>query len=464
MPRSEWARDVFSNADIMKVVFPSSVDAVPVPGRSAAPSEPSGFIPITARSLSAAMLRRTCTAARALFLPARVRRYAAVVDAVPDGDDEALKLMIAEAKDMTRWEWERWAITAAKHGRLDCLRSVLEKHGPGAFNVRKACAAGVRAGHLRVLKHLAPPVNKMPVWDAAECGRTDALDWMVDNGYRVRQVDVTFSGTVHTVEWFAERGVKPTQEDLLNMAMKAIDYGNLDLLRYLSAAGPCIHPDHVHRCVEVDNMALLEFAYTNLKLSELVQRNYYDPDIMFIKFPLCKSAIENKNVAILRFILNQGDVTLQPSDVCDMVESDPEDEMVSFVLSQDPPCDNFLFHFAVVKGNMEVFRWACALGYFTTIGTVNIFRRGSSILTLAARSGKLEMMKAVHAMGCHWDARTLVTAAGNGCDGEAIRWLVGCVGCPLFASVMSAAIKRRNESAVEALVALGCPAPGAPDQ
>jgi hypothetical protein len=70
MPRSEWATDVFSDAGIMKMVFPASMDAVPVPGRSAAPSAPSALIPITAPSLSAAMLRRTCTAARALFLPA----------------------------------------------------------------------------------------------------------------------------------------------------------------------------------------------------------------------------------------------------------------------------------------------------------------------------------------------------------------------------------------------------------
>jgi hypothetical protein len=323
----------------------------------------------------------------------------------------------------------------------------------------------------------------MPVWEAAKWGRTDALDWMVDNGYRVRQSDVTFSGTVDTVEWFAERGVKPTQEDLSEMAMSAISYRNLDLLRYLSTAGPCINPRHVHMCIELDNMALLEFAYTKFKLSGLVQK-HYDPESLFYRFPLCGSAIYNKNVAMLRFILNQGDVTLRPLDVCKLVESDPEEEMVSFVMSQDPPCDDHVFHAAVANGNMEVFRWACALGYFTTIGTVITFARGASILTLAVRSGKLEMMKAVHAMGCHWDARTLVTAARNGCDGEAIRWLVGRLGCPLDASVMSAAIKRRsafaveaalgrlgcpldasaattrrNESAVEALVALGCPAP-----
>jgi hypothetical protein len=404
MPRSEWARDVFSDAGFMKMVFPSSVDAVPVPGRSAAPVPGrSALIPITAPSLSAAMLRRTCTAVRAQFLPARVTCQAAVLDAAPDGDDEALKLMITEVQDLRSNARFRFAQTAAENGRVDCLRILRARFGPDAFDVKRVCRAAKQAGHRHVEEHFSAR-------EAARVGNTDALQWMLDaGGFRVRYA-MDQSKDIATFEWFVDRGFKASEHDLDVLFHQFIRTRDLHTLRYLHAAGAEISHRQLREAAYVGNLEVLQFGFSEF------YNAVYNAEFLLGMTSFCYIAIRRNDPAMLRFFLSVG----RPMDEFDVGQAlrTGGEELVSVVVAHDPPCSAEVFRSAVEGGNMKAIEWASARGWFTAEGT----------LTAAARGGNLATMKALHAMGCRWDDSTLSAANQSG-NAEAVQWLVE-MGCP----------------------------------
>lgn len=218
-------------------------------------------------------------------------------------------------------------ILKAAGGQRDIMLE-LHRHqiGHPAYTSEPIIRACARNGQLETLKwimsHPGAQKSRYVVEDAAYHGHFDIVQWATENGFAI---------------------------NTLSCPIKAVEAGNLDILKYLLDRGCVFHTILIHYAVASPNLELVKYVFERSKRADL--ENIYGSEV-------CRGGL-----AVLKWVLDQEESSKDFVEISRGAASLQKMDILKWLRDNNHLVTDEVVWRSAVRGDLKQVKWAIAEGF-----------------------------------------------------------------------------------------------------
>ena len=392
--------------------------------------------------------------------------YKYTIELIYDGYSHLIPEHYIISKNRIMHEYKKVYYRAALNGNLDMIKILLSSKQN--YYIKRQNAAQVMIG-------------------AAEAGRFEILEWMLDNNYHFNGCMTAYAAKGNQFElfkWLINEGCKIDDKT----CQYAMETENISMIKWLYENKPesCIYENPIHIAVSKGLFEIIKWLHKKMpsKMTKVCDHAIETGQLEILKWGLkynyeinsYSDSIHGGYIHILEWLKENGYLNMYNASAVDNLCTNASYagnlEVLKWSRMNGFPWDSEVSIAASRIGNLEMLKWvkengceidktvayyAAEYGYFETLQWAlnNGCKMEAELCLRAAKNGHLEILKWLRVNGCPWDECTCSYAAWDG-HLELLQW-AHLNGCPWHANTCSYTVPHNHLDILKWLRTNNCP-------